>query len=156
MDAGRARVTKRFVVRTVNDGFLRLVSLLSRTFDGDVLSGVIFLTLAHANTQHLTGPARDFHASVGVVPDDQRRPASIHSISSFLGVPYETTRRHVNRLIERGLCERRGGKGVVVPAAVVEGRLGLQITAEGYQSFIATLTTLRRAGLDLNAIDDLP
>lgn len=147
------KVTKRFVVRTVNDGFLRLISLLSRSFDGDLLSGIIFLTLAHANTQHLTGAAREYHATVGVVPDDQRRPASIHSISAFLGVPYETTRRHVNRLIEQGLCERRGGKGVVVPAAIVEGELGSQITANGYASFISTLTTLRRAGVDLNAVD---
>jgi hypothetical protein len=153
MEPGGGKVTKRFVVRTVNDGFLRLVSLLSRSFDGDVLSGTIFLTLAHANTQHLVGPQRDFHASVGVVPDDQRRPASIHSISAFLGVPYETTRRHVNRLIERGLCERRSGKGVVVPASVVEGELGRQITANGYASFVSTLTILRRAGVDLNTLE---
>lgn len=45
-------------------------------------------------------------------PGDLRRPSSIHSIATSLALPFETVRRRIRGLAERGLC-------VFVPGGVV-------------------------------------
>ena len=50
-------------------------------------------------------------------PAELRRPASIRGTARRTGYPAETTRRHVNRLVEMGFVERRG-EGLVIPTAV--------------------------------------
>ena len=52
-------------------------------------------------------------------PDEVRRPVSVSAIARSLGVPYETLRRHVWRLIEAGVCVRVEG-GLIAPTTALE------------------------------------
>lgn len=51
-------------------------------------------------------------------PDELRRPLSINALAASLHIPFETARRHVNKLIRQGYVTSGPG-GVYVPAAVV-------------------------------------
>jgi len=111
---------KRYVMRLGMDFFLRMATASSELFEGNFLTGLIFLAIAQSNVQHMNKPMRLNPAAVdGVFPDDLRRPVSVLGLAQFLGIPYETTRRHVNQLIEMGYVAKVGAKGVVVPAAVM-------------------------------------
>lgn len=131
----------RLALRASTRFFLRSVDLLTRAVsDGDILRGVIFLAIVDANTRHLrpSDPvARSYSGSGDRVPDEIRRPVSVHALSLDLALPYETTRRHVNALIEQGLCERVEA-GILVRAEVLE-RDGMVAT---HRKNIENLNTL--------------
>ena len=42
------------------------------------------------------------------------------AIADMVGLPYETTRRYVQRLVAKGQC-LRVAKGLIVPAATIDG-----------------------------------
>lgn len=113
----------RLALRASTRFFLKSVELLSRAVgDGDILRAVIFLAIVDANTRHLrpTDPLSQAYAGTGVrVPDDIRRPISVHALALELALPYETTRRHVNALIAQGLCLRRD-TGIIAPGEVLD------------------------------------
>src|SRR5581483_10778399 len=74
-----------------------------------------------ANTAHVSprteagrAPADD----AGVLPDAARRPIGIARLADTAGLPFESTRRVVQRLIDSGICRRVAG-GVIVPAEFV-------------------------------------
>jgi DNA-binding Lrp family transcriptional regulator len=60
--------------------------------------------------------AGQFTALEDVPPDNVRRPISVLAVANGLGIPYETVRRHVSRLVKAGRCVRVKG-GVLAPAA---------------------------------------
>lgn len=112
----------RLALRASTRFFLKSVDLLARAVgDGDILRGVIFLAIVDANTRHIrpADPVSQAYANTNDdVPDALRRPISVHALALELSLPYETTRRHVNALIEQNLC-RRSDSGVFVPAATL-------------------------------------
>lgn len=110
VDQGRggrgARLAQRATIQLVMETF----DLLSRVIDSDTVGGFIFLGNASANTRHLRpgSPDAQAYADTGtVVPDSMRRGISVHALSHEVNLPYETTRRHVQKLIQEGLCLRR-------------------------------------------------
>ena len=116
----------RAVARISSTFFLRVLGLLSQVQTGEILTGIVFQTIIVANTGHLepASPGVPYDSADGVPSDADRRPASILSVSGMLGLPYETTRRHVIKLERAGLCVR-GPHGVMVPQAVLlEPRMG--------------------------------
>lgn len=145
-DLGR----RRYVAKASLDHFLRVVAVLSEVFDGNLLAGVVFLTIARAGVQHLTltpgpgGPGPD-----GIYPDELRRPVSVMSVANFLGLSYETTRRHVSLLIERGYCVRVGARGVMAPAEVIRGSVMERLEETSYTATHQLLRALRRGPEDL-------
>jgi len=111
---------QRYVMRLGMDFFLRLAGVFGDLFDGNLLTGLVFLAVAQASVQHHNQPVRRNPAAAdGVFPDDMRRSVSVLGVAQFLGIPYETARRHVHLLLEAGYVERRGARGVVVPADVM-------------------------------------
>lgn len=48
---------------------------------------------------------------------DSERPTPVLSVANSLRIPFETTRRHVATLVDRGLC-RRDTRGVIVKGSV--------------------------------------
>lgn len=98
------------------------MDMLSKTVgDGDMLRGVIFMAIIDANVRELTPDSalsQAYSEADDVVPDELRRPVSVHALALAMDFPYETTRRHVNRLIADGLCIRRE-RGVIIPGAVL-------------------------------------
>jgi hypothetical protein len=128
------------------------MDLLTRAVgNGDILRSVIFLALVDANTRHLrpSDPiARTFSGTNDQVPDEIRRPVSVHALSLDLALPYETTRRHVNALIEQGLCARVEA-GILVRAEVLE-RDGMVAThRKNLENLTALFSDLRDGGVKL-------
>lgn len=111
----------RFVLRLGINYFLNQASLLAEPFGGDVLLALTFLTINTGNLQHLSNAASFNPQAVdGVMPDGLRRPVTIAAVSRELGIPRETTRRYVKRLIDMGYCRATGSRGILVPTEVLK------------------------------------
>jgi hypothetical protein len=111
----------RIVSRLSSEYILRALQLLVEAY-GEIRTGIIAQTIVTANTAHLDtrgGEGRRYAAIDETPPDEVRRPISIARLAESLGLPFETTRRHVQRLIDTGVCIRVEG-GVIVPRAVLE------------------------------------
>jgi len=141
----------RLALRASTRFFLRSVDLLTRAVSGgDILRGVIFLAIVDANTRHLrpSDPvARSFAGTSDSVPDDMRRPISVHALALDLSLPYETTRRHVNALIDQGLCQRVEA-GILVGAEVLD-RDGIVAThRKNIENLHSLFSDLRDGGVN--------
>ncbi|MDP1872703.1 hypothetical protein [Phenylobacterium sp.] len=138
---------QRYAMRLGADYFIHLAGALSEMFDGNLLTGLVFLTIAQGSVQHLNRPAQ-FNAMAvdGVFPDELRRPVSVLGISQFLGLPYETARRHTGRLEKMGYCQKVGGKGVVIPAEILRGPEVQALVRANYGHLRTLLQGLRRGG----------
>ena len=86
----------------------------------DFLGGLILLEIVRSNTEALATSirGREGLGAEDYVPDELRRPVRVSRLAKRLGIPDETTRRQVARLVEKGLCVRVRG-GVLVPSSVL-------------------------------------
>jgi hypothetical protein len=135
----------RVATRVGSDYVLRSIVLLSEMVDGELLSGLVWVAIVQANIGHIDrlGVGRDFQDHQSPPPDSVRRPVSVLALSAGLRLPYETTRRHVSKLVASGLCARVRG-GVIVPAAVLS-------TDKHAELLDRNLINLRRLSRDLKA-----
>jgi hypothetical protein len=103
-----------------NDYFLDTVGVVTDLFGGDLLTGIVFLAIIRENLRGVEVGSKRRRLA------DQRRarsaalgqPVTVYTLSQTLGLTYETTRRHVNRLIQNGYCKRLAN-GLMVPAEVL-------------------------------------
>ncbi len=107
----------RAIVRLTAQYFLRTLDVAKAVHDGDPIKAIIFTAIWSANSSHLR-PDLGFYASDDPPPDDMRRPITISAIAESLGMPNETVRRYVKKLIADGLCQTHGHKGVIIPRSV--------------------------------------
>lgn len=111
----------RLVIRLSSDYVLRLAEPIGQHI-GDLVTGLILMDLLHANTEHLPdtegGEADEDWGVEGFVPDRLRKPVRPTILAQRLGIPHETVRRHLNRLVGRDLCERNGD-GYLVTARIL-------------------------------------
>jgi DNA-binding Lrp family transcriptional regulator len=111
----------RLVIRLSSDYVLRLAEPLSLHV-GDLVSGLILMQVIHTNTEDLPdtmgGEAGGDWSADGFVSDELRKPIRAGSISERLGIPQETVRRHLARLVEDDRCER-SGDGYVVTSRIL-------------------------------------
>lgn len=109
----------RAVARVSSDYMLRIIDLLT-THIGDLVRGLVFLAVLRANTEHFADDdsGSDEGGAASFLPDELRRPVSVAALSSRLGVPHETARRHAARLVEDRFCVR-SRDGLIVPAHVL-------------------------------------
>ena len=107
----------RQVVRLGVDYFLDVLALIGRTLEVDALAALVMRAVSFVNLeQHAYDP--EAYPDVPVGPSDgEREPVSVYAVAKTLSLPYETTRRHVRRLMEQGLLEKSGA-GVIVPERV--------------------------------------
>ncbi len=114
----------RLVIRMSSSYLLRLAEHTNRLI-GDVVTTLIIMDLFQANTEHLEdtegGQSQDDWGPESFVPDEHRRPVRIAALSSRLGIPQETVRRHLVQLVARGLCAKTP-EGYLVPAEVLANR----------------------------------
>lgn len=84
---------------------------------GDPVTTLTGLEIIQANTEAWadTEAGQDGAEPESFVPDARRTPVSVAELGARLGVPGETIRRHVARLVEADLCRRVPG-GYIVPA----------------------------------------
>lgn len=74
---------------------------------------------------------------------DSERPMPVLSIANSLRLPFETTRRHVGTLVDRGLC-RRDNRGVIVTGNIEDEPLSVlaPLAHDCLVRFIADLAAL--------------
>jgi DNA-binding transcriptional ArsR family regulator len=112
---------------------------------GDLVNGLVFTAIWTANVKHVTNTPAAIERRV--LKDSQRLPVSILAISNALRLPYETVRRHADVLLKAGVCTRVGQKGLIVPASTHRQDPNVGIMASGYQTVMAFLAELRKAGV---------
>lgn len=134
----------RLVARLTQEFLLRSLMAAAELHGGDIVRTIVCLTIIAANTSHLNashGTTSRFDDMDNVPPDSERRPISVLALSKSLGMPFETTRRHVNALIAAGYCVRVSG-GLIVPAAVIA-------SAENTRLLLFAVANARRFARDL-------
>ncbi|MBS0409956.1 MAG: hypothetical protein JSR86_08585 [Proteobacteria bacterium] len=141
----------RVVARISSDYFLRTLALMAEFHGGDIIKAIVFQAVVAANTSHLdqAGDGARFSGIDSAPPDEMRRPVSALAISQALGMPFETTRRYVNRLLAEGMCVRVR-KGVIAPQSVVRSPEGSRLTAINHSNVRRFVRELNRAGVVLD------
>lgn len=147
----------RLAARILSQFMLRQWEIVSQQADGDLYMAVVFTAIVAANVQHIghnSEQGREFSALDNAPPDETRRPISTHALAHSLGLPYETTRRNVNKLMAAGVVVRVPGQGLVVPASYLQSPKNISDLIQTVSSLQWLLASLRRAGFDLNALAD--
>jgi len=143
----------RAAIRLSSDHLLRNVELLSENFDGDLMLGLIFSAIVQANVRHISNDPV-LGAKYGVLgaipPDELRQPISVNALSESLGIPYETTRRYVNRLLKMEWCVKVGGRGVMVPGAIIGTPQAMAAGAKQYGYLLHFLRQLKEIGFEVD------
>lgn len=117
----------------------------------DFTDNVILLAIVQANLAQISAdPAlqRRYAAAETPPPDELRRPISINAVAASLRLPFETVRRRVVHLAERGECEITP-RGLVVPEGQVIAPAHVAILDTNYRA-------VRSLYLRLRASDCLP
>ncbi|MGA0604239.1 hypothetical protein ACO2Q3_26285 [Caulobacter sp. KR2-114] len=143
--------TARAAVRLSSEYFLRSARLMTETTQGDLMKAVVLRAILAANIGHLDqnpNVAAQFSGVDSPPPDDLRRPVSVLSVAGSLGLPFETTRRYVNKLIREGRCVRVKG-GVLAPAATLDSPEQEQALLLNLANLRRLFRGLKRAGVDL-------
>lgn len=144
VDLASGTVPFRAVARISGAYILRLVEALSLI--GDMTDALIVLEVFRSNMEHLPlEPTGGEGFSIDDLPvDSLRRPISAARLAARLGFPQETVRRHLSRLVERGLCARVKG-GLIVPAEALTRpnlRAALAANASNIQRLFGALSQL--------------
>jgi hypothetical protein len=140
----------RLVARQSSEFVQRALQLLGDTY-GDARAGVVAQTIIAANTAYLDTRGGEGWRYAGIddaPPDEARRPISVGRVAESLGLPYETTRRQVSRLIEAKVCVRFR-QGVIVPGAVLA-------SPGSVRAMLANVGYVRRFARDLDAAPPVP
>lgn len=143
----------RRIARTTNSFYLRTAEVLADASDGDLVRGIVFLGIIQANVQALNSDINlslRYGAASDIPPDDLRRPISVYALAQSLDLPYETTRRYVQKLIEAGRCARQPA-GIVVSQAVLAQPQMLAALERNYANLRWFIATLLQDGFDPKA-----
>lgn len=140
----------RVAARAGGDYLLRSLRMLGELADGELLAGLISIAIVQANVTHL-GHEEDagFRDLTDIPPNEMRRPISILALSNSLGMPYETTRRHVEKMCAAGRCRRVKG-GVIVPTEALDTPRHREFLAANLANLRRLYRILRRAGIALD------
>jgi hypothetical protein len=103
----------RFRLSAGVDYALRLMRVYTELVGGDPTMALVFIAAAQASTQHVK-PSDPAVRDGAFIRDDLRRAVTLSALARSLGLPVETTRRHVVRLTALGLVERTAKGGVLV------------------------------------------
>jgi hypothetical protein len=145
---------ERLATRILIDSLLRQLVIVGGAQKSDVMLTLVYLAILSANQHHVStdsDPARRHSGLESPAPDADLRPISAHSLALSLGIPYETARRYIGKLIDDGRVARVKG-GVIVPQSQSASDTGKEQARQFYNALKRLLVTLRRAGFDLEAM----
>lgn len=151
-EAARTRTgrdVRRAAVRHGWSHVLHCVSIAASLTDGDLVHGIILMSIIHANTAplRLSNGDHDYDAAANLPDDSLREPVSAYVIAKQLGLPYETVRRHVAKLITEGRCVRVGPRaGIVVPISAIRDLRPEAFLTQSLESLRALVCELDRIG----------
>ena len=146
-------VPTRIIVRAACDFLLAGLAEGVRNY-GSLRRAVFMTAIVVANVQHITRSAARTWRYGGldeIPPDSERRPISILSLSQSLRKPFETTRAHVNALVDDGLCIKTA-KGVIVPSEVLLSEKIAASDAALWEAFWAMIAKLRAVDYNFGAV----
>ncbi len=141
----------RAAVRLSDEYFLRALRLITELTNGELITAIVFRAVVAGNVGYLDGQAPEaaLYSDVETVPPDHlRRPVSILSVSGALGLPYETTRRHVRKLIGSGHCRIERG-GVIAPSERLVGPAEQAAMLANLANLRRLFRGLKKAGVEL-------
>lgn len=144
------KVRDRLAVRLSTEYMLRSIDLMTKVVGGDLVKGLIFIAIVQANTQHFLSDdslGQTYSEADDMPPDEARRPVSVHALSVSLNIPYETTRRYVNKLLAEGYCQRVR-RGLVAPGAVLNRPEMITALRRNFTNLQRLVTGLRRGGVE--------
>jgi hypothetical protein len=145
-EGGQSRAElARAVARVTTEYILRALRMITDLHGGEFLTAIICQAIIAANTAQLS-EADGGHG--GLPPDESRRPISILALAGSLGLPFETTRRHVSKLIDAGVCRRVQG-GVIVMSEALDKPVYLAAAETNLANVQRMVRGLKRAGLPL-------
>ena len=133
-----------YVMRVILDG----VGLHEKDF----VRGLIFITVMAMNVERITHDPRAawrFADAATAPPDEMRAPASVRGVSERVGLPYETTRQHLIRMVDLGRAQRVEG-GFIIPGAVAQEPRNLQSGLNIYLWLLRAVGQLERLGFDFD------
>jgi hypothetical protein len=142
----------RAASRIAGEYILRSLRMLGELAAGELLTALVSLAIVQANVAHLDqgAPAENVFARVeGIPPNEVRRPVSVLALSASLGLPYETTRRHVAKLAAVGKCVRLKG-GVIVPVEALESEKHEAMLRTNLANLRRLVRDLKRTGVELD------
>ena len=125
--------------------------LASIDHQSDLLDRILLVVIAQANLQAIASDHTlqlRYATLEAPPPDELRRPVSISAVATIIGIPFETARRRVRRLVDAGACELSNG-GVRLPE-----RSWAQPVVTSFLS--GTYELARRLYVHLKADGDLP
>lgn len=115
----RNRVATRLIMEMQVDGAATMTRALGADFD----RAVIFLALLREASE-----IRDHAKGTATARGTSRPGTSVNALAASLDRPFETVRRHVNALIEAGLCLRDGAHIRVVRGVADDETIGTALT----------------------------
>jgi DNA-binding Lrp family transcriptional regulator len=141
----------RIVTRLSSEYVLRAFQLLIDAY-GDLRAGLLAQAIHTANVAALdhTDEGRSAAGPGGIFPDELRRPIGIARLADSTGLPFESTRRIVQRLIDAGECRRVEG-GVILPGAAEERPWRIRAVTSNVSYVRRFMRDLQAAGLDAAA-----
>jgi DNA-binding Lrp family transcriptional regulator len=135
-------------------GFLLDLIALGRAGGADIVDPLIITLVLNVNVSAISQDPelqRRYAGVDDIPPDELRRPISISATAASLRLPYETVRRRIARLAERGVCEV-SREGVMIPSAAVNNPSYMWLAAARYERLKRFYDDLKALG----AIGDLP
>jgi hypothetical protein len=139
----------RAAIRLASNYLLRNVEVVSEAADGDLMAGLICSAIIQANVRPLNNDpklGKTYGHMDAIPPDELRSPVSVNALAESLGIPYETTRRHVNKLIKLGYCVKVGTRGVIVPSAIIASPTMVKGGLQQYSHLMHFLGQLKDIG----------
>ena len=143
------RDVRRAAVRHGWEHVLQCIGIAASMTGGDLIHGIILVAIIHANTAplRLSNGDQDYDAGPNLPEDSLRTPVSVYAVAKQLGLPYETVRRHVARLIDEGRCIKAGPRsGVIVPASAIREMRPDAFIRESLDSLRNLIAELDRIG----------
>lgn len=114
--------------------------------DLDAVDALIWVSIIQANVSPVMARS-DLEATYAdrPPPDELRRPVSVAALAGATGLPFETVRRRVARLRDRGLCDV-GPDGVLVRQRALETPQHAKVIVDNYHVLQNTFRRLEALG----------
>lgn len=103
----------RMISRAANSYTLAVLEDLRRLFNGELIAGLLFCAILNASARRAGESSDDLQARW-----ETARPVTALALSNMVGIPRETTRRHIKKLESMGFCAF-GARGVTIPEEVL-------------------------------------
>lgn len=139
-------VNARAATRFATDYILRWVEIANEVHGSDFLYALVFTTLWAGNCSHIRG---DVYTDIDdIPPDHERRPLTVRQVADSLGLPYETVRRRFVEMLEKGMAQRVGREGFIVPQSALARPEVMQGLKRSHMSLTRFLKELKSIGFE--------